>query len=173
MIIIKITISKSSKKRITGQSHLIFQLSILEAIWDRLEKKFKRLPIDGAVFVIICCLKTWYAHRTLYFWWKGREQLVPVILSLRRYSRLYYWRFGFCLKLFWLCGNWIEEIPYVKGFKMWLWAAFGLKMMIDKFEETDSFDVKCGRGRKAVASTSVDDVATASQEVWGSGFWKV
>ncbi|GBL73770.1 Ionotropic receptor 25a [Araneus ventricosus] len=31
-------------------------------------------------------------------------------------------------------------------------------------EESDAFDVKCGRGRKAIASTSVEDVATALQE---------
>ncbi|GBN40825.1 hypothetical protein AVEN_22106-1 [Araneus ventricosus] len=34
---------------------------------------------------------------------------------------------------------------------------FCLKKMIDKFEEKSSFDVKCGRGRKAIASTSVED----------------
>ncbi|GBL73767.1 hypothetical protein AVEN_230743-1 [Araneus ventricosus] len=43
-------------------------------------------------------------------------------------------------------------------------TAFGLKKTIDKFEESDAFDVKCGRGRKAIASTSVEDVATALQE---------
>ncbi|GBL74321.1 hypothetical protein AVEN_235305-1 [Araneus ventricosus] len=43
-------------------------------------------------------------------------------------------------------------------------TAFGLKKMIDKFEESGSFDVKCGLGRKAIASTSVEDVATALQE---------
>ncbi|GBM21165.1 hypothetical protein AVEN_50897-1 [Araneus ventricosus] len=41
---------------------------------------------------------------------------------------------------------------------------FGLKKMIDKFEESGSFDVKCDRGRKAIASTSVEDVATGLQE---------
>ncbi|GBN35585.1 hypothetical protein AVEN_183898-1 [Araneus ventricosus] len=40
--------------------------------------------------------------------------------------------------------------------------------MIDKFEESDSFDVKCGRGRKAISSTSVRDVATAFQEASSS-----
>ncbi|GBN58799.1 hypothetical protein AVEN_9514-1 [Araneus ventricosus] len=40
-------------------------------------------------------------------------------------------------------------------------ASFGLKKKIDKFEESGSFDVKCGRGRKAIASTSVEDMATA------------
>ncbi|GBN48424.1 hypothetical protein AVEN_84469-1 [Araneus ventricosus] len=39
--------------------------------------------------------------------------------------------------------------------------AFGQKKMIDKFEEPCSLDVKCGRGGKAIASTSVEDVATA------------
>ncbi|GBM64573.1 hypothetical protein AVEN_231556-1 [Araneus ventricosus] len=29
-------------------------------------------------------------------------------------------------------------------------TAFGLKKMIDQFEESGSFDVKCGRGRKAI-----------------------
>ncbi|GBO17455.1 hypothetical protein AVEN_129049-1 [Araneus ventricosus] len=38
-------------------------------------------------------------------------------------------------------------------------TAFGLKKMIDKFE-SGSFDLKCGRGRKAITSTSVEDVAT-------------
>ncbi|GBM97885.1 hypothetical protein AVEN_205309-1 [Araneus ventricosus] len=43
-------------------------------------------------------------------------------------------------------------------------TAFGLKKMTDEFEESGSSDVKCGRGRKAIASTSVEDVATALQE---------
>ncbi|GBN13815.1 hypothetical protein AVEN_147377-1 [Araneus ventricosus] len=47
-------------------------------------------------------------------------------------------------------------------------TAFGLKMMIDKFEESGSFDMKCGRGRKAIASTAVEDVATALQEALSS-----
>ncbi|GBM86589.1 hypothetical protein AVEN_165890-1 [Araneus ventricosus] len=47
-------------------------------------------------------------------------------------------------------------------------TAFGLKKMIDKFEESGSFDVKCGRGRKEIASTSVEDVATALQEASSS-----
>ncbi|GBM02986.1 hypothetical protein AVEN_14502-1 [Araneus ventricosus] len=42
-------------------------------------------------------------------------------------------------------------------------TAFGLKKMIDKFE-SGSFDLKCGRGRKAITSTSVEDVATALQK---------
>ncbi|GBN85470.1 hypothetical protein AVEN_161293-1 [Araneus ventricosus] len=47
-------------------------------------------------------------------------------------------------------------------------TAFGLKKMIDKFVETGSFDMKCGRGRKAIALTSVEDVATALQEASSS-----
>ncbi|GBM60329.1 hypothetical protein AVEN_108115-1 [Araneus ventricosus] len=43
-------------------------------------------------------------------------------------------------------------------------TVFGLKKMMDKFEESGSFGVKCGRGKKAIASTSVEDVATALQE---------
>ncbi|GBO11498.1 hypothetical protein AVEN_17466-1 [Araneus ventricosus] len=43
-------------------------------------------------------------------------------------------------------------------------TSFDLKKMIDKFEESGSFDVKCGRRRKAIASTSVEDEATALQE---------
>ncbi|GBM96285.1 hypothetical protein AVEN_142047-1 [Araneus ventricosus] len=43
-------------------------------------------------------------------------------------------------------------------------TALGLKKMIDKFEESGSFGVKCGRRRKAIGSTSVEDVATALQE---------
>ncbi|GBM27867.1 hypothetical protein AVEN_66415-1 [Araneus ventricosus] len=49
-------------------------------------------------------------------------------------------------------------------------TAFGLKKMIDKSEESDSFDVKCGGGRKAIAWTSVEDVATALQEASSSAF---
>ncbi|GBN67607.1 hypothetical protein AVEN_36270-1 [Araneus ventricosus] len=40
-------------------------------------------------------------------------------------------------------------------------TAFGLKKMIYEFEEPGSFDVKCGRGEKPIASTSVEDVARA------------
>ncbi|GBL74467.1 hypothetical protein AVEN_235412-1 [Araneus ventricosus] len=47
-------------------------------------------------------------------------------------------------------------------------TAFGLKKRIDKFEESGSFDVKCGRGRKAIAAMSVEDVATALQEASSS-----
>ncbi|GBM90741.1 hypothetical protein AVEN_164105-1 [Araneus ventricosus] len=36
--------------------------------------------------------------------------------------------------------------------------------MIDKFEKSGSFDVKCGKGSKATSSTSVEDVATTVQE---------
>ncbi|GBM30366.1 hypothetical protein AVEN_21481-1 [Araneus ventricosus] len=43
-------------------------------------------------------------------------------------------------------------------------TAFGLKKTIDKFEESDSFDVKCGRMRKAIASMSAENVAIALQE---------
>ncbi|GBN65051.1 hypothetical protein AVEN_116199-1 [Araneus ventricosus] len=35
-------------------------------------------------------------------------------------------------------------------------TAFSLKKMIDKFEESCSFDVKYGRGAKAIVSTTVD-----------------
>ncbi|GBM06449.1 hypothetical protein AVEN_58300-1 [Araneus ventricosus] len=44
-------------------------------------------------------------------------------------------------------------------------TAFGLKKMNDEFEESGSFDVKCGRMRKAIASMPVEDVATALQTV--------
>ncbi|GBM51963.1 hypothetical protein AVEN_194258-1 [Araneus ventricosus] len=47
-------------------------------------------------------------------------------------------------------------------------TAFGLKTMIDKFEESGSFDVKCDRRRKAIASTSVENVATALEEASSS-----
>ncbi|GBN39361.1 hypothetical protein AVEN_258416-1 [Araneus ventricosus] len=47
-------------------------------------------------------------------------------------------------------------------------TTFGLKKMIDKFEESGSFDVKYGRGKKAIASTSVEDAATALQEASSS-----
>ncbi|GBN36734.1 hypothetical protein AVEN_26636-1 [Araneus ventricosus] len=46
-------------------------------------------------------------------------------------------------------------------------TAYGLKKMIDKFEKSGSFDVKCGRGRKAIVSTSVED-DTALQEALSS-----
>ncbi|GBM80073.1 hypothetical protein AVEN_227812-1 [Araneus ventricosus] len=45
-------------------------------------------------------------------------------------------------------------------------TAFGLKKMIEKLS---SFDAKCGRGRKTIVSTSVEDVATALQEASSSG----
>ncbi|GBM11637.1 hypothetical protein AVEN_16949-1 [Araneus ventricosus] len=38
-------------------------------------------------------------------------------------------------------------------------SALNLKKMFDIFEELCSFTVKCGRGRKAIASTSMEDVA--------------
>ncbi|NSX83577.1 hypothetical protein GOM44_04425 [Wolbachia endosymbiont of Atemnus politus] len=43
-------------------------------------------------------------------------------------------------------------------------TANGLRHMIKKFEDTGSFEVKSGRGRKAIPSTSVEDVATAVQD---------
>ncbi|GBM10536.1 hypothetical protein AVEN_109329-1 [Araneus ventricosus] len=66
------------------------------------------------------------------------------------------------------CGNCIEET--LKGLRSGSgpMTAFSLKKMIDKFEESGSFDVKCGRGRKAIASTSVKDFATASPEASSS-----
>ncbi|GBM22096.1 hypothetical protein AVEN_266463-1 [Araneus ventricosus] len=51
-------------------------------------------------------------------------------------------------------------------------TAFGLKKIIDKFEESGSFDVKCGRGRKTIASTTMEDVATAFQEASSSALGK-
>ncbi|GBL86605.1 hypothetical protein AVEN_194854-1 [Araneus ventricosus] len=47
-------------------------------------------------------------------------------------------------------------------------TAFGLKKMIDKLEESSSFDVKCGRWRKAIVSMSAEDVATVIQEASSS-----
>ncbi|GBL71733.1 hypothetical protein AVEN_132915-1 [Araneus ventricosus] len=47
-------------------------------------------------------------------------------------------------------------------------TAFGMKKMIDKFKDPGSFDVKCGRGGKAIASTSVKNVATALQKASSS-----
>ncbi|GIX98720.1 hypothetical protein CEXT_24261 [Caerostris extrusa] len=41
--------------------------------------------------------------------------------------------------------------------------------MIKKFEKTGSFAVKSGRGRKSVAFTSVEDVATALQKEPSNG----
>ena len=42
--------------------------------------------------------------------------------------------------------------------------AEALKKMIKKFEETDFFEVKSGRGKKSVVSTFVEDAATALQK---------
>ncbi|GBM41521.1 hypothetical protein AVEN_32327-1 [Araneus ventricosus] len=73
------------------------------------------------------------------------------------------------VKLFYKNGNWaavaLKKFRTLKGLRSdsGLMTAFGLKKMIDKFEKSGSFDVKCGRGRKAIASTSVEDVATALQ----------
>ncbi|GBO42642.1 hypothetical protein AVEN_256411-1 [Araneus ventricosus] len=36
--------------------------------------------------------------------------------------------------------------------------------MIDKFEESGSSDVKCGRGRTSIASTSMEDIPTELQQ---------
>ncbi|GBN71875.1 hypothetical protein AVEN_243078-1 [Araneus ventricosus] len=47
-------------------------------------------------------------------------------------------------------------------------TAFSMKKMTDKFEESDFSDVKCGRGKKAIVSTSVEDVAKALQEASSS-----
>ncbi|GBN48765.1 hypothetical protein AVEN_74666-1 [Araneus ventricosus] len=74
------------------------------------------------------------------------------------------------VKLFYKNGNCaavaLKEFRTLKGLRSGSgqMTIFGLKKMIDKFEEKSSFDVKCGRGRKAIASTSVEDVATALQE---------
>lgn len=46
-------------------------------------------------------------------------------------------------------------------------TAYGLKKLIDKFEETGPFDVKSDRGRKTLASTSLEGAATAV--FWESG----
>ncbi|GBM68019.1 hypothetical protein AVEN_75863-1 [Araneus ventricosus] len=52
--------------------------------------------------------------------------------------------------------------------RLWSVTVFGLKKTIDKFEESLSFDVKCDRGRKAIASMSVEDMAIALQEASSS-----
>ncbi|GBL75286.1 hypothetical protein AVEN_194509-1 [Araneus ventricosus] len=64
----------------------------------------------------------------------------------------------------------LKKFRTLKGFRSSSgpMTAFGLKKMIDKFEELGSDDVKCGRGRKAIASTSVEDVATTLQETSSS-----
>ncbi|GBM91979.1 hypothetical protein AVEN_136560-1 [Araneus ventricosus] len=72
---------------------------------------------------------------------------------------------AFLVKLFYENGDCaaiaLKKFRTLKGLRSGsgLMTAFGLKMMIDKLEESVSFDVKCGRGRKAIASTSVEDVA--------------
>ncbi|GBN46532.1 hypothetical protein AVEN_193052-1 [Araneus ventricosus] len=64
------------------------------------------------------------------------------------------------LKLFCDCA--LKTFGTLKGLRSGSgpMTAFGLKKMIDKFEESGSLDKKCGRGRKAIASTSVEDGAT-------------
>ncbi|GBN40166.1 hypothetical protein AVEN_135523-1 [Araneus ventricosus] len=48
-------------------------------------------------------------------------------------------------------------------------TAFGLKKVNDKFEESGSFDVKYGRGRKAIVSTSVDySIAGSVKQCFGN-----
>ncbi|GBM63287.1 hypothetical protein AVEN_224142-1 [Araneus ventricosus] len=64
----------------------------------------------------------------------------------------------------------LKKFRTLKGFRSGSGptTAFGLKKMIDKLEEAGTFDMKCGRERKAIASTSVGDVATALQEASSS-----
>ncbi|GBL79395.1 hypothetical protein AVEN_92582-1 [Araneus ventricosus] len=62
--------------------------------------------------------------------------------------------------------NCIEEIPDIKGIKKRLGSDDCIRSeYIDKFEESSSFD---GRGRKAIASTSLGDVATELHEASSS-----
>ncbi|GBN54401.1 hypothetical protein AVEN_172555-1 [Araneus ventricosus] len=64
------------------------------------------------------------------------------------------------------CGEiQLKKFPTLKGLRSGSgpMTAFGLKKMIDKFEEPGLFDVKCGRGNKAIPSTAVADVATVLQ----------
>ncbi|GBN71550.1 hypothetical protein AVEN_275628-1 [Araneus ventricosus] len=60
----------------------------------------------------------------------------------------------------------LKKFQTLKGLRRGIgpMTAFGLKKMIDKFEESCSFHVKFGRGRKAITLTSVEDIATALQE---------
>ena len=50
-----------------------------------------------------------------------------------------------------------------------LMFAKGLIKTIKKFEETGSFEVKSGRGRKLISSTSVEDVAIALHKETSNG----
>lgn len=65
----------------------------------------------------------------------------------------------------------LKKFRVLKGMKKGCgpMSAKALKSMIKKFEATGSFGVKSGRGRKAVALTSVEDVATALEEGSNSG----
>ena len=45
----------------------------------------------------------------------------------------------------------------------------GLKKIIKKFEKTGSFEVKSGRERKSIVSTSVEDLAPVLQEEMSCG----
>ncbi|GBM28517.1 hypothetical protein AVEN_70119-1 [Araneus ventricosus] len=61
------------------------------------------------------------------------------------------------VKLFWKNGECpaiaLKKFRTLKGVRRGSGplTAFGLKKMIDKFEEAGSFDVKCSRGRKSIA----------------------
>lgn len=48
-------------------------------------------------------------------------------------------------------------------------SANGLKKLIKKFQDTGSFEVKSVRGRKPIATTTVEDVATELQDKTSSG----
>ena len=58
----------------------------------------------------------------------------------------------------------IRKFWTLKSIKLGPITATGLRKMVAKFEETGSFDVKRGRGRKPVSAAAVEDVATALQE---------
>lgn len=79
------------------------------------------------------------------------------------------------VKLFYKNGDYAEAalktFRVLKGMKKGCgpMSAKALRSMIKKFEATGSFAVKSGRGRKAVALTSVEDVATALEEESNSG----
>lgn len=72
------------------------------------------------------------------------------------------------LKLFYKNGECaltaIRRFRTLKSIKSGPITTNGLRKMIAKFEETGSFHVKRGRGRKPVSAAALEDVATALQE---------
>ena len=65
-----------------------------------------------------------------------------------------------------LCANRFIEILIIKKYEKRCGqiSTKGLRKIIKKFEETCSFEMKSGRGRKSIVSTAEEDVTTSLQE---------